>query len=66
VTDKCACGRNNPEPDEPVAERASSALKERIGVRPQMVTVLPDGSLERSTHKAKRIIDERKKDDHSA
>jgi phenylacetate-CoA ligase len=57
---------NNPEPDEPVAERASTALKARIGVKPQKVIVLPDGSIERSTHKAKRIIDERKKGGSSA
>ena len=34
---------NNPEPDEPVAERASTALKARIGVKPQKFIVLPDG-----------------------
>jgi len=53
---------DNAEPDESVAQRASAALKARIGVKPQRVVVLPDGSLERSTHKAKRVIDERKKE----
>jgi phenylacetate-CoA ligase len=56
---------NNPEPDQPLAERASTALKARIGVKPQKVIVLPDGSIQRSTHKAKRIIDERKKEGSS-
>ncbi|MDR2671372.1 MAG: phenylacetate--CoA ligase [Oscillospiraceae bacterium] len=46
--------------DEQVAARVSEALKARIGVKPANVVVLPDGTLERSTHKAKRIIDERK------
>jgi len=50
---------DNTEPDESVAARASTALKARIGVKPHKVIVLPDGSLERSTHKAKRLIDER-------
>ncbi|MDR3305559.1 MAG: phenylacetate--CoA ligase [Clostridiales Family XIII bacterium] len=50
---------DNNEADESVAQRASAALKARIGVKPQRVVVLPDGSLERSTHKAKRVIDER-------
>jgi len=51
------------EPDESVAARASAALKARIGVKPQKVIVLPDGSIERSTHKARRVIDERKKEE---
>lgn len=38
-------------------------LKARIGIKPQKVIVLPDGSIERSTHKAKRIIDERRKEE---
>ncbi|MDR1158234.1 MAG: AMP-binding protein [Oscillospiraceae bacterium] len=48
--------------DDQVAARVSEALKARIGVKPVSVVVLPDGTLERSTHKAKRIIDERKLD----
>jgi phenylacetate-CoA ligase len=52
----------SPEADAALAERASNALKARVGVKPAKVEVLPDGALERSTHKAKRIIDERKND----
>jgi phenylacetate-CoA ligase len=50
----------NPETDEQLAARVSSALKTRIGVKPASVTVLKDGELPRATHKAKRLIDERK------
>jgi phenylacetate-CoA ligase len=53
---------DNVETDEAVREKISAALKARIGVKPKAVVVLPDGSIERSTHKAKRIIDERKKE----
>ncbi|MDR1580632.1 MAG: AMP-binding protein [Synergistaceae bacterium] len=45
--------------DDEVASRVSDALRARIGVKPAKVVVLPDGSIERSTHKAKRIVDER-------
>jgi len=45
--------------DEDVARRVSDALKARCGVKPAKVIVHPDGTLERSTHKAKRIVDER-------
>jgi phenylacetate-CoA ligase len=48
------------ESDEALSGRVSDALKARIGVKPAKVVIEPDGSLERSTHKAKRIIDERK------
>ncbi|MDR0671780.1 MAG: phenylacetate--CoA ligase [Oscillospiraceae bacterium] len=48
--------------DDQVSARVAEALKARIGVKPARVVVLPDGTLERSTHKAKRIIDERKLD----
>ncbi|MDR1821765.1 MAG: AMP-binding protein [Oscillospiraceae bacterium] len=57
--------------DADVAKRVTDSLKARCGVKPAKVIVLPDGSLERSTHKAKRIIDERvvtkvaPKDDYS-
>ncbi|MDR2615785.1 MAG: AMP-binding protein [Oscillospiraceae bacterium] len=50
------------EGDAELAARVSNALKARIGVKPARVIVEPDGTLERSTHKAKRIIDERKLD----
>jgi phenylacetate-CoA ligase len=46
--------------DEAVARRVSDALKARTGVKPASVIVLPDGAMERSTHKAARIIDERR------
>jgi len=49
----------NSEPDETLAERVTSALKTRIGVKPSQVRVLKDGELPRATHKAKRLIDER-------
>jgi phenylacetate-CoA ligase len=51
--------RDNPETDEQLSERVSSALKARIGVKPAGITVLQDGELPRATHKAKRLIDER-------
>jgi phenylacetate-CoA ligase len=54
---------NARETDEQVAEKAAAALKARIGVKPRKVVVLPDGSIERSTHKAKRVIDERRKEE---
>jgi phenylacetate-CoA ligase len=37
----------------------ADALKARIGVKPAIVNVHPNGTLERSTHKAKRVIDQR-------
>ncbi|MDO5852845.1 MAG: phenylacetate--CoA ligase [Thermoplasmata archaeon] len=51
---------NTAESDEALAERVKNALKARIGVKPANVIVEKEGTLERSTHKAKRIIDERK------
>ncbi len=51
---------NTEESDEALAERVTNALKARIGVKPSKVIVKADGELERSTHKAKRVIDERK------
>ncbi len=48
------------EPDEALAARVSAAIKARIGVKPYEVEVLKDGELPRATHKAKRLIDERK------
>ena len=47
------------EPDEVLRERVAAALKTRLGVKPGDVTILNDGDLERATHKAKRLIDER-------
>lgn len=48
------------ETDEALSTRISAALKTRIGVKPFEVKVLSDGDLPRATHKAKRLIDERK------
>lgn len=42
-----------------IKERVAAALKTRLGVKPGEVTVLNDGELDRATHKAKRLIDER-------
>lgn len=47
------------EADESIKERVSSLLKTRLGVKPGEVVVLKDGELERATHKATRLIDER-------
>ena len=53
-------GSNASESDDELALRVSTALKARIGVKPAKVNVEAEGTLERSTHKAKRVIDERK------
>lgn len=51
---------DNEETDAAVAQQVSTALKARIGVKPNQVVVHADGGLDtRSEHKAKRIIDER-------
>ncbi|MEL7660272.1 phenylacetate--CoA ligase [Acetobacterium wieringae] len=50
---------DNNEPDDLLKERVAAALKTRLGVKPGDVTILNDGDLERATHKAKRLIDER-------
>lgn len=49
----------NNETDESIKVRVAAALKTRLGVKPGEVTVLNDGELDRATHKAKRLIDER-------
>jgi hypothetical protein len=51
---------NSGKSDAEVAAGVSDALKARTGVKPAKVNILPDGIIERSTHKAKRITDERK------
>lgn len=52
---------DNPETDEQVAEKVSTALKARIGVKPNNIVVHADGGLDtRSEHKSRRIVDERK------
>ena len=51
----------NSKTDEEIAAEVSTALKARIGVKPNQVVVHPDGGLNtRSEHKSRRIIDERK------
>ena len=45
--------------DTAIHELVVNALKARIGVKPAIVNVHPNGTLERSTHKAKRVIDQR-------
>ncbi|MDR0887927.1 MAG: AMP-binding protein [Candidatus Methanoplasma sp.] len=50
---------NTAETDAQVSERVLKSLKARIGVKPTAVIVEPEGTIERATHKAKRIIDER-------
>lgn len=50
----------NEEPKEGLAEKVSAKIKVRVGVKPKEVIVLENGELPRATHKAKRLIDERK------
>ncbi len=45
---------------EELQEKVSSRIKVRVGVKPKEVIVLENGALPRATHKAKRLIDERK------
>jgi phenylacetate-CoA ligase len=40
-------------------ETVSDAVKSRLGLRPKRVTVFANGTLPRTTHNAKRVIDER-------
>ena len=47
------------ETDEEIAARVQNAIKARVGVKPSVVNVVKDGTLERATHKAHRVIDER-------
>lgn len=51
----------NDDDAEALAQKVSSAIKTRIGVKPKEVIVLNNGELPRATHKAKRLIDERQK-----
>ncbi len=44
---------------EEIKKRVVGALKSRIGVKPDYISVLADGELPRAEHKAKRLIDER-------
>jgi phenylacetate-CoA ligase len=54
---------NSPEifGDQLAAEVIQQA-KQRLGIRPKNVKVLPPGTLPRATHKAKRVIDQRNAD----
>jgi phenylacetate-CoA ligase len=45
-----------------LVETVSDAIKARLGLRPKRVTVFANGTLPRTTHKAKRVVDERKHD----
>ena len=51
---------DNKETNEEVKAKVSAALKTRLGVKPKDVVVLEDGTIPRATHKATRLIDERK------
>jgi phenylacetate-CoA ligase len=42
-----------------VADAVKLALKTRLGIAPRAVSVLDDGALPRSVHKAKRVVDRR-------
>jgi phenylacetate-CoA ligase len=46
--------------DENLSDKLKNNLKSRLGVRPR-IKILPDGTLERATHKATRVIDKREK-----
>ncbi|MCR5719881.1 MAG: phenylacetate--CoA ligase [Lachnospiraceae bacterium] len=47
------------ENDDELKKSVIGALKSRIGVKPDYVSILDDGELPRAEHKAKRLIDER-------
>jgi phenylacetate-CoA ligase len=47
------------ETDEEIAARVQTAIKARVGVKPTVVNVVKDGTIERATHKAHRVLDER-------
>ncbi|MDR2100340.1 MAG: phenylacetate--CoA ligase [Campylobacteraceae bacterium] len=44
-----------------LGEKLSKKIKERLGVKPRHIKILQKGDIPRATHKAKRIIDNRKK-----
>jgi phenylacetate-CoA ligase len=43
-----------------LAKKVSEKIKVRVGVKPKEVIVLENGAIPRATHKAKRLIDERR------
>lgn len=49
----------NKETRQELIQKVEKALKTRLGVRPSEVIIHDEGVLPRSTHKAKRIVDER-------
>ncbi|MDR0762279.1 MAG: phenylacetate--CoA ligase [Campylobacteraceae bacterium] len=44
-----------------LSDKLSKKIKERLGVKPRHIKILQKGDIPRATHKAKRIIDQRKK-----
>ncbi|MDR1285141.1 MAG: phenylacetate--CoA ligase [Campylobacteraceae bacterium] len=44
-----------------LSNELSKKIKERLGVKPRHIKILQKGDIPRATHKAKRIIDQRKK-----
>jgi phenylacetate-CoA ligase len=44
-----------------LSDELSKKIKERLGVKPRHIKILQKGDIPRATHKAKRIIDQRKK-----
>jgi phenylacetate-CoA ligase len=44
-----------------LSRELSKKIKERLGVKPRNIKILQKGDIPRATHKAKRIIDQRKK-----
>jgi phenylacetate-CoA ligase len=53
-----AAGNNDP--SDVLAKKVSEKIKVRVGVKPKEVIVLNNGEIPRATHKAKRLIDERR------
>jgi len=53
----------NTDSKESLSKLLSIGIKTRVGVKPKAVIVLEQDELPRATHKAKRLIDERKKTD---
>lgn len=52
--------QDSEESEAAIQDKVSTALKARLGVKPTKVVVLNYNDIPRATHKAKRIIDERK------
>ncbi len=54
----------DPEQDQTLINQLQHALKIRLGVKPAGIRLLAEGTLPRSTHKAKRVQDLRQKGSH--